>query len=127
MARAKKSEAPAKATAGNDTLELCYDEALAALRKKIKGYKVAEVKIVYTRSPEGEPVLKERVETTRDIQPDLNAIFFALTNRAPHLWKQKPGAVDDAIELPAGADLSTLSENTLRELAKLSETAPSSQ
>ncbi|MDR2936043.1 MAG: hypothetical protein LBU80_01700 [Rikenellaceae bacterium] len=128
MARANKTEAPSEAAASDDVLKLCYGEALAALRKKVKGYKVAEIKIVYTRSPEGEPVLKEQVETTRVFPPDLNAIFFVLTNRAPYLWRQKQGTADDLSEkFSKRADLSALSEETLRELAEFSETEPSTR
>ena len=106
-----------------DDLRNVCDSSLASLKKKIKGYRVTERKTVYTTDAEGKKRVKEECVTTKYYPPDLSAIIFVLTNRAPAFWKQKQVDTEVAETISAGekADLSSLSENTLRELSGLME------
>ena len=72
-------------------------EAKKALLKKIQGYDVEEIKETFEHK-DGKDVLKERVITTKHIQPDTAAIIFTLTNRAPQLWKKDGGDKSDIEE-----------------------------
>ncbi len=70
-------------------------EAKNSILKKIRGYKVTEIKTVNAPTgetdSEGNPVLKLKEQTTitKYVQPDTTAIIFTLTNLDPEHWKNR--------------------------------------
>lgn len=70
-------------------------EAKNSILKKIRGYKVTEIKNVNAPTgetdSEGNPVLKLKEQTTitKYVQPDTTAIIFTLTNLDPEHWKNR--------------------------------------
>ena len=61
--------------------------------------------------------IKERIEVIKDVAPDLSAIIFVLTNRAPAEWRQKPEPETNSADQECSApDLSALSDQALNEL-----------
>lgn len=101
-----------------EKLDGVYETAIKVLAKKLRGYYVREKKTIYAVNASGEKVLKDETVQTKYIPPDLSAIMFVLTNRAPLLWRQKPGDKPEEIA-DDGVDLSKLSEGALREIAGL--------
>lgn len=73
-------------------------EAKKSLLKKIQGYDTTEIKETFEHT-DGKDVLKERIITTKHIQPDTAAIIFTLTNREPQRWKKDGGDKLDIQEL----------------------------
>ena len=78
--------------------EFYLNEAKKSLLKKIQGYDTTEIKETFEHS-DGKDVLKERIITTKHIQPDTAAIIFTLTNRDPQRWKKDGGDKSDIKEL----------------------------
>jgi hypothetical protein len=70
-------------------------EAKKSLRKLVTGYTVTETKTVTAdtgkKNDDGNPIVKvkEHSKIEKHIQPNFNAIAFALTNQDPDNWKHK--------------------------------------
>ena len=101
----------------NEQSESLLVESLTALRQKVKGFQMVETKTTYVQGTDNLMKIKERVEVIKDVAPDLSAIIFVLTNRAPSEWRQKPEPEVNSAEQECSApDLSALSDQTLNEL-----------
>ena len=97
--------------------EALLDEALVALRQRVKGFQMVETKTTYVLGSDNLMKVKERVEVIKDVAPDLSEIIFMLTNRAPSEWRQKPEPEVNSVESDSPSpDLSALSDQTLNEL-----------
>ena len=100
-----------------EKVDALLDEALAALRQRVKGFQMVETKTTYVLGADNLMKVKERVEVIKDVAPDLSAIIFMLTNRAPGEWRQKPEPEVNNVESDSPSpDLSALSDQTLNEL-----------
>ena len=101
----------------NGQYESLLVESLTALRQKVKGFQMVETKTTYVQGADNLMKIKERIEVIKDVAPDLSAIIFVLTNRAPAEWRQKPEPeINSADQECSAPDLSALSDQTLNEL-----------
>lgn len=101
----------------DNNADVLLDEALGALRQRVKGFQMVETKTTYVSGADNLMKVKERVEVIKDVAPDLSAIIFMLTNRAPNEWRQKPEPEVNNVESDsASPDLSALSDQALNEL-----------
>lgn len=79
--------------AREDYDQLVVKEAKNSLMKKIRGYTVQEIRTVMVDAgkpgTDGKPLpkVKERTVIEKHIQPDIQAIIFTLTNKAPDEYK----------------------------------------
>lgn len=69
--------------------EMLVKEAKNSLRKKVNGYEVDEKKVVYVNGKDGKPTIKEQTTVKKHFQPDVEAIKFVLTNKAPSEYKNR--------------------------------------
>ena len=112
----KSVERESQKQSGEKT-DALLDEALVALRQRVKGFQMVETKTTYVLGSDNLMKVKERVEVIKDVAPDLSAIIFMLTNRAPSEWRQKPEPEVNNVESDSPSpDLSALSDQTLNEL-----------
>lgn len=112
----KSVERESQKQSGEKT-DALLDEALVALRQRVKGFQMVETKTTYVLGSDNLMKVKERVEVIKDVAPDLSAIIFMLTNRAPNEWRQKPEPEVNNVESDsASPDLSALSDQALNEL-----------
>lgn len=115
----KKAENKSQDVTDKQSDEL-VDEALSALRQRVKGFQSVETKTTYILGADNILKVKERVEVVKDVAPDLSAIIFMLTNRNPVVWRQKPETVVDNSESDNSvSDLTALSDQTLNELLEV--------
>ena len=79
--------------AREDYDQLVVKEAKNSLMKKIRGYTAQEIRTVMVDAgkpgTDGKPLpkVKERTVIEKHIQPDIQAIIFTLTNKAPDEYK----------------------------------------
>ncbi len=105
----------------DDPMESLLRQARAGLARLVAGDVTVEEKKTY-EYVSGEQHLKSEVTTSKTHLPDLATIVFVLTNLDPARWRAKP--VPESAPPPGdGAaaqgdpiDLSSLSEEALREL-----------
>jgi hypothetical protein len=95
-------------------------EAVNALRQRVRGFQIVESKTTFVMGADNILKVKERVDVTKDVAPDLAAIEFMLTNRDREHWQHKPevNSVNVEAEHCHNVDLSKLSEQALEELYK---------
>lgn len=67
----------------------CIKEAKKSLKALIMGQTYTEVQTEYGLNKEGKPVQTKRKEVEKKVLPNITAIIFALTNRAPEEWKNR--------------------------------------
>ncbi len=53
------------------------------------GYSYEETKTEYTSDKNGNPIISKQTTTTKKVAPNVAALIFALTNRAPEEWKNR--------------------------------------
>lgn len=53
------------------------------------GYSYEETKTEYTSDKDGNPIISKQTTTTKKVAPNVAALIFALTNRAPEEWKNR--------------------------------------
>ncbi len=102
--------------------QLIVREAKKSLMKKIQGYAVDENKTVFINDKEGKPTIKEKTTIKKHFQPDIVAIIFALTNKAPEEYKNKQSSEltgKDGKDLIPENGLSDLSTEELKQLHNL--------
>lgn len=63
--------------------------ARKSLAMKLEGYEAEETKTVYGNDITGKPKIKEKQVVKKHIQPDTQAIVFALTNLDSDNWKNR--------------------------------------
>lgn len=64
-------------------------ELVASLAKSAKGYSYVKRKTEYTSDKDGRPVIKKQITEDVDVQPNVGAAIFLLTNIAPERWQNK--------------------------------------
>ncbi len=64
-------------------------DLVASLAKSAKGYNYVKRKTEYTSDKNGNPVIKKRTTEDVDVQPNVGAAIFLLTNIAPERWQNK--------------------------------------
>ena len=62
---------------------------MASLAKSAKGYSYVKRKTEYTSDKNGNPVIKKQTTEDVDVQPNVGAAIFLLTNIAPERWQNK--------------------------------------
>lgn len=62
---------------------------VASLAKSAKGYSYVKRKTEYTSDKNGNPVIKKQTTEDVDVQPNVGAAIFLLTNIAPSRWQNK--------------------------------------
>lgn len=60
-----------------------------SLAKAAKGYSYVKRKTEYTSDKNGNPVIKKQTTEDVDVQPNVGAAIFLLTNIAPDRWQNK--------------------------------------
>ncbi|WP_372936279.1 phBC6A51 family helix-turn-helix protein [Mariniphaga sediminis] len=94
--KAEKSEFSEAVEAAQQKFnENLIPEAKRSLKKLVTGYTVTEIKTVTVdsgkKNEDDKPIVKvkEHSKTEKHIQPNFNAVAFALTNMDPENWKNK--------------------------------------
>lgn len=64
-------------------------DLVASLAKSAKGYSYVKRKTEYTSDKNGNPVIKKQTTEDVDVQPNVGAAIFLLTNIAPERWQNK--------------------------------------
>lgn len=64
-------------------------DLVASLAKSAKGYNYVKRKTEYTSDKNGNPVIKKQTTEDVDVQPNVGAAIFLLTNIAPERWQNK--------------------------------------
>lgn len=64
-------------------------DLVASLAKSAKGYNYVKRKTEYTSDKNGNPVIKKQTTEDVDVQPNVGAAIFLLTNIAPDRWQNK--------------------------------------
>lgn len=64
-------------------------DLVASLAKSAKGYSYVKRKTEYTSDKDGRPVIKKQTTEDVDVQPNVGAAIFLLTNIAPERWQNK--------------------------------------
>ena len=64
-------------------------DLVASLAKSAKGYSYVKRKTEYTSDKNGNPVIKKQTTEDVDVQPNVGAAIFLLTNIAPSRWQNK--------------------------------------
>lgn len=64
-------------------------DLVASLAKLAKGYNYVKRKTEYTSDKNGNPVIKKQTTEDVDVQPNVGAAIFLLTNIAPERWQNK--------------------------------------
>lgn len=64
-------------------------DLVASLAKAAKGYSYVKRKTEYTSDKYGNPVIKKQTTEDVDVQPNVGAAIFLLTNIAPERWQNK--------------------------------------
>lgn len=64
-------------------------DLVASLAKSAKGYSYVKRKTEYTSDKNGNPVIKKQTTEDVDVQPNVGAAIFLLTNIAPDRWQNK--------------------------------------
>ena len=64
-------------------------DIVASLAKSAKGYSYVKRKTEYTSDKNGNPVIKKQTTEDVDVQPNVGAAIFLLTNIAPERWQNK--------------------------------------
>lgn len=64
-------------------------DLVASLAKSAKGYSYVKRKKEYTSDKNGNPVIKKQTTEDVDVQPNVGAAIFLLTNIAPERWQNK--------------------------------------
>lgn len=64
-------------------------DLVASLAKSAKGYSYVKRKTEYTSDKNGNPVIKRQTTEDVDVQPNVGAAIFLLTNIAPERWQNK--------------------------------------
>lgn len=64
-------------------------DLVQSLAKAAKGYSYVKRKTEYTSDKEGRPVIKKQTTEDVDVQPNVGAAIFLLTNIAPERWVNK--------------------------------------
>lgn len=64
-------------------------DLVSSLAKSAKGYSYVKRKTEYTSDKNGNPVIKKQTTEDVDVQPNVGAAIFLLTNIAPERWQNK--------------------------------------
>lgn len=64
-------------------------DLVASIAKSAKGYSYVKRKTEYTSDKNGNPVIKKQTTEDVDVQPNVGAAIFLLTNIAPERWQNK--------------------------------------
>lgn len=64
-------------------------DLVASLAKSARGYSYVKRKTEYTSDKNGNPVIKKQTTEDVDVQPNVGAAIFLLTNIAPERWVNK--------------------------------------
>lgn len=64
-------------------------DLVVSLSKAAKGYSYVKRKTEYTSDKNGNPVIKKQTTEDVDVQPNVGAAIFLLTNIAPERWQNK--------------------------------------
>ena len=64
-------------------------DLVASLAKSAKGYSYVKRKTEYTSDKNGNSVIKKQITEDVDVQPNVGAAIFLLTNIAPERWQNK--------------------------------------
>lgn len=70
-------------------------DLVQSLAKAAKGYNYVKRKTEYTSDKNGNPVVKKQTTEDVDVQPNVGAAIFLLTNIAPERWVNKQTNVTD--------------------------------
>ena len=85
----RKDFADAIADAKKYYAEHLEHDLVASLAKSAKGYSYVKRKTEYTSDKDGRPVIKKQTTEDVDVQPNVGAAIFLLTNIAPERWVNK--------------------------------------
>lgn len=64
-------------------------DLVQSLARAAKGYTYVKRKTEYTSDKDGNPVIKKQTTEDVDVQPNVGAAIFLLTNIAPERWQNK--------------------------------------
>lgn len=67
--------------------KIATSKVVKALYKKAVGAKSVATKVITHTAPNGSTLSTQEIVTSTDVCPDINAIRFWLTNKAPEEWK----------------------------------------
>lgn len=82
-----------------------------SLAKAAKGYSYVKRKTEYTSDKDGKPVIKKQTTEDVDVQPNVGAAIFLLTNIAPERWQNKIQQQAD-IQGSLALDVKVVNSNT---------------
>lgn len=85
----RKEFADAIAEAKKNFAEHLERDLVQSLAKAAKGYSYVKRKTEYTSDKDGRPVIKKQTTEDVDVQPNVGAAIFLLTNIAPERWQNK--------------------------------------
>lgn len=85
----KKTFADAINSAKQHFVDNLERDLVASLAKSAKGYSYVKRKTEYTSDKNGNPVIKKQTTEDVDVQPNVGAAIFLLTNIAPERWQNK--------------------------------------
>lgn len=86
-------------------------DLVASLAKSAKGYSYVKRKTEYTSDKNGNPVIKKQTTEDVDVQPNVGAAIFLLTNIAPERWQNKIQQQAD-IQGSLALDVNVVNEKT---------------
>ena len=83
------------------------ESAERGLRRLIEGEEYIETTTEYENDGTGQPRIKKQKTVTKRIPPNITALIFALTNRAPDIWKNRISQdVNGKIQTESKSDIS---------------------
>lgn len=83
------------------------ESAERGLRRLIEGEEYIETTTEYENDGTGQPRIKKQKTVTKRIPPNTTALIFALTNRAPDIWKNRISQdVNGKIQTETKSDIS---------------------
>ena len=86
-------------------------DLVTSLAKAAKGYSYVKRKTEYTSDKNGNPVIKKQTTEDVDVQPNVGAAIFLLTNIAPERWQNKIQQQAD-IQGSLALDVKVVNDNT---------------
>ena len=86
-------------------------DLVQSLAKAAKGYSYVKRKTEYTSDKTGNPVIKKQTTEDVDVQPNVGAAIFLLTNIAPERWVNKQQTQAD-IQGSLALDVNVVNKDT---------------